>query len=77
MAVPRTVRTAPVARFKTTGDALLANFAAIRAQRSVLSTQKRSVVRSGMPPIAKWPAEPVKAVKVMIKTLVPTAVFSS
>ena len=44
MAVPRTVRTAPVARFKTTGDALLANFAAIRAQISVLSTQKRSVV---------------------------------
>ncbi len=35
------------------------------------------VVISGKPPITKWLAEPVRAVNVMIKTLVPTAVFNS
>ena len=32
---------------------------------------------SGVPPMAKWETAPVSAVKVMMKTLVPTAVFSS
>ena len=32
---------------------------------------------SGVPPIAKWLSAPVRAVKVIMKTLVPTAVFNS
>ena len=34
-------------------------------------------LQSGAPPMAKWDTAPVKAVNVMINTLVPTAVFSS
>lgn len=33
--------------------------------------------QSGAPPIIKWETEPVSAVKVMMNTLVPTAVLSS
>ena len=48
--------------------------AAIRAQISVNATQSRSTVRSGIPPIAKCDTAPVRAVKVIMNTLVPTAV---
>ena len=44
-------------------------------QRKTMHSTHVSV--SGMPPMAKWETAPVSAVKVMIKTLVPTAVFSS
>ena len=64
-------------RFSVAGSALFANLAAMRAQSSVLSTQQIRQNRSGTPPIAKWLTEPVKAVNAMMKTLVPTAVFSS
>ena len=56
---------------------MLANLAAIRAQSRVLTTQQIRQNTSGIPPMAKWLAEPVNAVKAIIKTLVPTAVFSS
>ena len=35
------------------------------------------VSTSGIPPMAKWDTDPVRAVKAMMNTLVPTAVFSS
>lgn len=56
---------------------MLANTAAMRAQISVNSTQRISTVQSGAPPMVKWEIAPVRAVKVMMNTLVPTAVFSS
>ena len=46
------------------------------AQECEQNTQNQAGM-SGMPPMVKWDSAPVKAVKVMIKTLVPTAVFSS
>ena len=49
----------------------------MRAHSKVDATQNTRHHRSGIPPIAKWLPAPVNAVKVMIKTLVPTAVFSS
>ena len=39
--------------------------------------QRTSRSISGIPPMAKWEREPVSAVNVIMKTLVPTAVFSS
>lgn len=59
------------------GCALLAKTAASRAHSSVKTMHSTHVSVSGMPPMAKWETAPVSAVKVMIKTLVPTAVFSS
>jgi len=41
------------------------------------STHRASTGKPGMPPMAKWPAALVKAVKVIMNTLVPTAVFGS
>ena len=41
------------------------------------STHSPHTIQSGVPPIIKWDIAPVRAVKVMINTLVPTAVFSS
>ena len=74
---PRTTRTIPVARLSVLGEALFANTAAILAQISV-NTMHSIITRiSGVPPIAKWDIEPVSAVKVIMNTLVPTAVFSS
>ena len=69
--------TMPVARFSVLAEALLANFAAIRAQSRVKTKHRTRTVRSGIPPMAKWETAPVRAVKVMMNTLVPTAVFSS
>ncbi len=77
MAAPSMARTMPVTRFNVTGSALFASFAAILAHSRVEIMQKRRHHTSGMPPMAKWLTEPVNAVKVMIKTLVPTAVFNS
>ena len=54
IAAPRTARTIPVTRFKTIGEDLLANFAAIRAHNSVLKMQHTRQNISGMPPMAKW-----------------------
>lgn len=62
MAIPRTVSTTPVARFRVAALALLANLAAILAHSSVDATQKTRHPISGMPPMAKWLAAPVKAV---------------
>ena len=77
MAMPKISNTTPVARLSTIGLALLANFAAILAHKRVERTQNKSAHRSGIPEMAKCPKAPVKAVKVIIKTLVPTAVLSS
>ncbi len=74
---PRTTRTMPVARFKVLGVALFANTAAILAHNSVNRMQAIQIKGSGIPPIVKWETAPVRAVKVMMKTLVPTAVFNS
>ena len=40
-------------------------------------TQRINTVQSGAPPMAKWETAPVRAVKVIMNTLVPTAVLSS
>ena len=74
---PRMTRTRPVARFKVFGSALLAKTAAIRAHSKVKTTQRMNTNGSGIPPIIKWETAPVNAVNAMMKTLVPTAVFSS
>ena len=76
-ATPSTTRITPVARFRVFGVALLANTAAILAHSRVNRTQRMNTVQSGAPPMAKWDTAPVRAVKVMINTLVPTAVFNS
>lgn len=76
-AMPRITSTAPVARLSVFGAALLANRAAILAHMKVNSTQSPNTSQSGVPPMVKWEIAPVSAVKVIIKTLVPTAVFSS
>ena len=44
---------------------------------NVEAAQNASAHQSGAPPMAKWLTAPVKAVKAIINTLVPTAVFSS
>lgn len=75
--MPRTTRMTPVARFNVFGVALLANTDAILAQRNVNTTHRRKIVQSGAPPMAKCDTAQVRAVKVMINTLVPTAVFNS
>ena len=75
--MPSTTRITPVTRFRVLGVALLANSAAIRAQIRVKMTHRIHTVQSGIPPMAKWDAAPVNAVNAMMKTLVPTAVFSS
>ena len=76
-ATPSTTRITPVARFKVLGVALFAKTAATLAHISVKVTHSTHTSTSGIPPMAKWDTAPVKAVKVMINTLVPTAVFSS
>ena len=75
--IPSTTSTIPVARFNVFGSALLANKAAMRAQINVNITHSPKTVQSGVPPIVKWDKAPVSAVKVIMKTLVPTAVFNS
>lgn len=77
MTAPKATRTIPVARFKVLGSALLAKRAAILAQIKVKITHREKTVQSGVPPMAKWETAPVSAVKVIINTLVPTAVFNS
>ena len=67
----------PVARFKAAALALFANLAAILAHSRVDATQKTRHLISGIPPMAKWLAAPVKAVKAIINTLVPTLHMAS
>lgn len=43
----------------------------------VNTTHSASTVQSGAPPMVKWEMAPVRAVKVIMNTLVPTAVFNS
>ena len=69
--------TIPVARFRVLGSALLANTAAMRAHSRVNTTHSAQTNQLGAPPIMKWETAPVRAVKVIMNTLVPTAVFSS
>lgn len=75
--IPKMTRMTPVTRFNVFGVALFANTAAILAQSNVKITQRIHTVQSGIPPIAKWDTAPVNAVNVIMKTLVPTAVFNS
>ncbi len=74
---PKITKIIPVARFKVFGVALFANKAAILAQRNVKTIQRIQMSKSGVPPIAKCERAPVRAVNVIINTLVPTAVLSS
>lgn len=76
-AIPRTTKIKPVARFKTFASDRFAKSAAILAKTSVNKTHNKNGSASGIPPIAKWETAPVSAVKVIINTLVPTAVFNS
>ena len=55
----------------------MARTAATLAKIRVLTMQRIRITASGAPPIAKWLKAPVRAVKVIMKTLVPTAVFNS
>ena len=77
MVIPSRTSTIPVARLRVFGSALLANSAAMRAQSRVKQTHIIRTVQSGAPQMAKWETAQVSAVKVIINTLVPTAVFSS
>ena len=78
MTIPSIVRPIPRALFIVFSDALLANLEVRRAAIRVKVTQKNRIEISEMPPpIAKWETEPVSAVNVIIKTLVPTALFNS
>ena len=49
----------------------------MRAHSRVNRTQRMNTVQSGAPPMVKWETAPVRAVKVIMNTLVPTAVLSS
>lgn len=71
------MRITPVTRLSVSGLALLAKIAAILAHINVKTIHNINTGMSGMPPIAKWETAPVNAVKVIMKTLVPTAVFNS
>ena len=78
MSSPRRDSTTPVTRLRVFAGALFANRAATLAPRKVNRMQKNSAPRSGIEPsMKKWEAAPVNAVKAIINTLVPTAVFSS
>ena len=66
--------TTPTTLFSTFVLDLLAIFAAILAQINVKATHSTRERVSGKPPIIKWLIPPVRAVKVMINTLVPTAI---
>ena len=74
---PRMVSTTPVTRLRALAEARLAKTAAILAPRSVTTTHTVRANTSSPPPMATWETAPVKAVKVMMNTLVPTAVLSS
>ena len=75
--MPKTTNMIPVTRFKVFGSALFAKTAATLAHRKVKITHRIQISQSGVPPIRKCETAPVKAVKVITKTLVPTAVFNS
>lgn len=77
IAAPKITNTIPVAWFKVLGSALLAKRAAILAQIKVKIMHRAKIPQSGAPPMVKWETAPVSAVKVIINTLVPTAVYNS
>ena len=77
IAAPNTARTTPVARLRVFAVALFANKAAILAPRKVAITHTSRAPKSGFPSMTKCETAPVRAVKVIMKTLVPTAVLSS
>ena len=76
IAAPRTAKTIPVTRLSFRADVLLANTAETLAPIRVNNTQQMRAVISGREPMAKWETAPVRALKVIINTLVPTAVLS-
>ena len=49
----------------------------MRAHSRVNATHSAQTNQLGAPPIMKWETAPVRAVKAIMNTLVPTAVFSS
>ena len=67
----------PVARFRVLGLALFAKTAAILAHIRVNAMQRMNTNQSGVPPIIKCEVAPVRAVNVIMNTLVPTAVYNS
>ena len=71
------VRIMPVSRLSKRVPALVAMRAAICAQIRVKRMHSTSRSGRGGAPRAKWLTAPVRAEKVMMNTLVPTAVFSS
>ena len=78
MTTPSIVSPTPKALFIVFSDALFANLEVRRAAMRVKVTHRIRMETSVMPPpIAKWDKAPVRAVKVIMKTLVPTAVFNS
>lgn len=77
IATPKTVSTIPVILLRRSGVALLANIAATLAPINVVITHADNANRSGNPPIIMCDTAPVKAVNVIMNTLVPTAVFNS
>ena len=78
IAIPKTDNTTPVALFKVFAGALFANLAATLAPIRVNRIHRINAGISGrLPLIEKWDTAPVNAVKDMINTLVPTAVFNS
>ena len=74
---PSRVRITPVRRLRSRGSARVAILAASWAQRRVKTTHRTNRSGRGREPRAKWLTAPVRAEKVMTKTLVPTAVLSS
>ncbi len=76
MTTPSTTSTTPVAR-SGLGSGLVGKHGGnARPQQGEHHAQAHTS-QSGVPPIIKWDTAPVRAVKVMMNTLVPTAVFSS
>ena len=74
---PRTASTQPVTRLRVRGSARLAKTAETWAAARVTAAHTTRANRSMPPPMATWDSAPVRAVKVMMNTLVPTAVLSS
>ena len=71
-------RPIPTTLLRVFGVAIFANLADTAAPKRVNIMQSTRMRGLEMPPfMAKWETEPVKAVKVIMKTLVPTAVLSS
>ena len=77
MITPSPSNIQPMTRLSVLGFALFAIFAASKANTRVNKTQAHNEIQSGAPLIIKWLTDPVNAVNVIMKTLVPTAHFNS